>query len=726
MIILVVWPDIEFSPSSFIIGAIVMVFLVPLLTYALRILLKHAEDITGFWLEGRLYYFTRRFRQGLAARYSIKLYCRLQLREPNRYLQVPNLDSSLETDDLFVTLALEHQGGDRATYSHNDLVSLGDRIRIVGDPGSGKSSLVKKLLRDRCRAAISQPMSGPLPIVVELKNLVIPPEVLIDHLGEWFLGELRSRVANFASYSMDDVFDIYASASGLLVMLDGLDEVSTTEYPRMSTAINGLSQKLGQTGDRNIIILTRRIQFHQQVRTEYQVEFPNVVSLKPFSPSDIYEFLSRWPFAEERDLKVARIFSTLTDRPTLRDMCTNPLVLAMYVADDLKRQDTLTPETRTEFYEIVTDEPLVNRRSRQTEQSSGRLQTKNEREDILGKLAYEHLLDPGQPANTLSWEEGVRVTADRMKCSMIDAEERFVQIATDTGLISEERPKETFRFIHLTFCEFLAAHKAAKGRENGWDDLIGRHRKWRDLASDHLNSRLIEVIPFTAGIISKVRHTRRLSLINDVASLNDGSLLAPTFLETKLYDHPAWPSFVTSQHDLLVAEPEENWDDQWLRRLHLFNVVVTDSQISNSNGSAQIVDMDAMFRTLTGQQQESLSKLLTAYAIQDAAAAFRLAEVLNLDIARDFPELVVEHCDQKPFFGLIVAKAREDQNMAHLWAALLAEAALRSGIVAQMCSEIDPLPEWAQHMRGLSRKQRWDATWLGAQSLLTDCIFLAT
>ena len=127
------------------------------------------------------------------------------------------------------------------------------------------------------------------------------------------------RVANFASYSMDDVFDIYASASGLLVMLDGLDEVSTTEYPRMSTAINGLSQKLGQTGDRNIIILTRRIQFHQQVRTEYQVEFPNVVSLKPFSPSDIYEFLSRWPFAEERDQKVARIFSTLTDRPTLRD-----------------------------------------------------------------------------------------------------------------------------------------------------------------------------------------------------------------------------------------------------------------------------------------------------------------------------------------------------------------------------------------------------------------------
>jgi hypothetical protein len=57
-------------------------------------------------------------------------------------------------------------------------------------------------------------------------------------------------------------FDAYAITNGLLIVLDGLDEISTTLYPRAESAINGLSEELAKLGENNIIILTMRTQFH--------------------------------------------------------------------------------------------------------------------------------------------------------------------------------------------------------------------------------------------------------------------------------------------------------------------------------------------------------------------------------------------------------------------------------------------------------------------------------
>ena len=91
------------------------------------------------------------------------------------------------------------------------------------------------------------------------------------------------------------------------------------------------------------------------IDADYLAQFPDLMELKPFTPSDMYEFLTRWPFGRHKGAQVTRIHNALADRPTLREMCTNPLVLSMYVADDLKREDALIPDTRTEFYETITE-----------------------------------------------------------------------------------------------------------------------------------------------------------------------------------------------------------------------------------------------------------------------------------------------------------------------------------------------------------------------------------
>jgi hypothetical protein len=468
-----------------------------------------------------------------------------------------------------------------------------------------------------------------------------------------------------------------------------------------------------------------RTQFHQQIKDTYRASFGTLMFLKPFSPSDIYTFLTRWPFKANVEQNIARIYSELTDRPTLREMCSNPLVLAMYVAEDQAAGHIMVPESRTEFYQKVTAELILNRRILQkTGPSIAPSKLRQQRESILGKLAYKHMLNAGQPANSLQWADALRVVRDVLKCNTDEAEEHFRELAKETGLVSEERREQSFRFIHLTFCEFLAAFEVVQGQKKGWATLIHTHEAFQNQGEPQLRTRLVEVIPFACGLLPRVDREEALS---DVAKLADNGLLARCFLETKCYDHPSWPAFVEQQKRLLLSVPEQNWDDRWLRDLYLFNVVVRDATqcATHMPSLSSQSDFETFFQTLVNKQQASLSKLLTAYAAQDAAAAFRLAEVSHLDLAKDFPEIIVQHCDQEPFMALVREHAAREQDRIGVWATLLAEAALRSEVVARRLAETPPEERWEPIIQTIPKKQSWLRRGITRDSQLIQCFSIA-
>jgi hypothetical protein len=93
-------------------------------------------------------------------------------------------------------------------------------------------------------------------------------------------------------------------------------------------------------------------------------------------------------------------------------------------------------------------------------------------------------------------------------------------------------------------------------------------------------------------------------------------------------------------------------------------------------------ELSVFFKTLVAKQKASLSTLLAAYATQDAAAAFRLAEICNLDLAVHFPEIIISNCDQPPFLALVREQVLHEMDRIDAWAPLLTEAGLRSRIVA--------------------------------------------
>jgi hypothetical protein len=218
----------------------------------------------------------------------------------------------------------------------------------------------------------------------------------------------------------------------------------------------------------------------------------------------------------------------------------------------------------------------------------------------------------------------------------------------------------------------------------------------------------------------------RASAISDLAEVGDWNLLARSFLETKLYEHPSWIQFALSEERALIGTPEIEWDEDWLQRLYLFNVVVLDSRLSGEH-IAKIkrpVLMEDFFRRLVNNQVESLGKLLRAYAIQDAAAAFRLSEVSGIDLAQRYPEIVVISCDQEAFFRLVVEQAKSRQEGSDNWLALLVEAGLRYRIVAEWLVKEDAVAELEPRVEKLERRKQWPYKF-AERNLFTQCTAIA-
>lgn len=654
----------------------------PVLIYAFYKTGRTIKQVFRFAFDWLLWQFTRRTIKSLASRLSMRHYCRNQLAaDSTKFLQVPGSRGiPLDVDQVFVPLTIEYGNHPPESYKNLELLNETNRLIVVGDPGSGKSSLIKYLFRESCRAARDTPAKSRLPIQVELRKLQLTDDRDEEKAAQWLLGELRRQVTNIEGYDMGQLFDSCLTSTGLLILLDGLDEVAGEGFPVISAALQGLSRHLAGKSEHNAIVITMRVQYYQQVRSQLIDDYPQAAYLRPFKPNEIYTFLARWPFNERAEQNISRIYSDLTDRPTLRAMCSNPLVLAMYVVNDQTLAPGETPESRTEFYRSVVDELLVLRRRRQDLVRGPSRALRELREEILGELAYKNLIDQAQPANSLSWPDALKVGMKAWKVDEEEAESRFRVLETETGIISEERLAESFQFIHLTFCEFLAAVECASNKKR-WKDLLNIHQSFTASTEKSLTSRLVEVIPFALALMARAE---RPTALREIAQLGDREVLGRCFLETQLYDHEEWPSYVSTEAEYLTREGESRRDESWLRRLHLFSVVLRDARNWMAQVAGRRVDpeLDGLLPGIVESNREALGEVFSLYASQDAPAAFRLAESVGVEMLDNYREIIISSCQEPPFLALAIERAWSASANYGMWLVTLAEAGLRYRNVA--------------------------------------------
>ncbi len=368
----------------------------------------------------------------------------------------------------------------RRTVKPEELLEAGKRSQVVGAPGCGKTTLLRWLALQTAQT------SNRLPVFIELKALRKAQFDTIDDDFSVFLFQqgVRKRfdrtdltVKQFTA--LETVFCEYYKAGGLVVLLDGLDEIAESERHRLRTAVENYSNH--HEGGLTLIVSTRPYGYLRNFADLKAME------IEPLSDIQIGQFLDHW--CEKQTAE--NVKASLRKNPNLRGLARFPFLLA-FIAH-LKSGGDIP---RTELYQQIVSE-LVTKLDKdkgverfKIDDQSGTL-----KRSFLRQLSFERLLE-GQttdltPRLVFSFEELVEQAESFLKKKNRHFPPEDLAFDVCATPLLREVENERYTFAHLTIQEFLAAEELSK-RDN-CDKLFIQAFFNRQLAE-------MEVLPMTIGL----------------------------------------------------------------------------------------------------------------------------------------------------------------------------------------------------------------------------------
>ncbi len=186
-----------------------------------------------------------------------------------------------------------------------DKMGIGRTLLILGAPGAGKTITLLELARELIARA-EKHINLPVPVVLTLSKWADKRRSITD----WVVDELISTYQVSASFART-----LMAKEQMLLLLDGLDEVSTEFRGLCLQALNQFSQEHGQTE----IAITSRIGDYKAL--SQQLRFQGALSLQPLTPEQIYQYLVSLGEGMEA------VKTALQEDNTLRELAKNPLML---------------------------------------------------------------------------------------------------------------------------------------------------------------------------------------------------------------------------------------------------------------------------------------------------------------------------------------------------------------------------------------------------------------
>ncbi len=277
----------------------------------------------------------------------------------------------------------------------------------------------------------------------------------------------------------------------LLLLLDGLDEVNSSERPEVVQRIKDLIDQCSKCR----VLITCRTQV-------YNGEFSEVVNqtleVEEFTDQQIQNFLQPWQSSMTSDKSVEQLLKNLHDRPRIMALARNPLMLTIiaYLYTDTP---FVLPHSRSEFYQKST-ELLLD----QWHQEHNKFDAKYKK-SVLRHLALynqdsgKHQQTDRRSIDYLTVIAEVKRVLPSLNIDIDKAEAFLKEIVERSGLLLEIDGGERYQFAHLTLQEYFAAEKLREDEQglvtrfekdpDGWREVV---KLWCGLAED--STKIIERI----------------------------------------------------------------------------------------------------------------------------------------------------------------------------------------------------------------------------------------
>lgn len=409
-----------------------------------------------------------------------------------------------------------------------DMLDRHDRLVLMGDPGSGKSTFVNfvamclagEMLGD---AAVNcgklteqlpkddgtdqeerQPWShgALLPVRVILRDFAADPcfseETCANSLWEFikkYLGDCT--LAAFAP-----LLHQHLLKTGGILLLDGLDEIPEAEGKR--ARMKQVIEETAAAFPKCRIVLTSRTYAYQS--QEWRVPGFHETVLTAFSQGQIVRFIDRWydQVAVLRNMaqndakgKAARLRQAVLGSRRLSGLACRPLLLTLMASLHAWRGGSL-PDKREELYDNTVDLLLdwweSNKVIRAPDGTEKLIQPsltewlntdRNDVRNLLNRLAFEAHGKQPELQGTADISEGDLVSGLMALSANPDVKpKRLVEHLSDRAGLLMHRGVRVYSFPHRTFQEYLAAcHLTEEGYPETVADLARQApNRWREVA----------------------------------------------------------------------------------------------------------------------------------------------------------------------------------------------------------------------------------------------------
>jgi NACHT domain len=625
-------------------------------------------------LQAAVHFVGRHAKRTWVLRYALDRYL-MSLYARHEKLSIPGR-IELPIDRCYIPLELRSGQMTEAIQ----VLSRSGATLILGDPGTGKSALLSWIIRNLCTECRENRETARLPVYVPLHQLVsylpsemnrdLRPDEAVKALEAWF-GDYEATPIDL--YESNNMISSLAQTTkhGIVVLLDGLDEIDTDSLGHVESFLLALIQFMDTAPGQNLVLITSRRQaldFTPRLATSDSSK-SIIVELRPFSPAAIYSFLLRWPYRHMQHpaKEASRIFGQLKLNATLLDTCSNPLALTLYVDHDLRLKELgyaeagLQPDTRAAFFTDIVDYLMVRRRSAQLNKATPTRPFRQARIDFFIAVVDEHIRSRDQ-FGTISNEITLKHATNLARQGQT-SEEALSDLAKDTGIIQRDRGG-TWRFIHESFLNyFLACSMANVSRSRDLAQLF-RHLQvepLKYLEGFYLACGLMasRSSPYLATMLSELGRNTFVGRYYPRAMLESQSYFRPGFVERMKF----WCGFWKSHTDDITLFRD------------LVAVLIDYERACSSLGRMPEISAFGQFRNELGSAQNSVLQV----AMLDIDVAMKIAndDSMTEILTRSSPEdAIVALYDPGVAERLQDSEVDSNQRLA----AVVAEAALRSSL----------------------------------------------